>query len=172
MHGIYVEGQSEQATVWSVRRTDVDLVAACQSDAAILFTGARAAAESIARRIHASSGWRHGPFVVVDCGVREGDLLGWLLSDELVGIVFLRDIEKLSSLAQRGLDEWLMQVRAPGKTGCRVMASTSAPLVPSCLGGTFNDRLYYRLNLIRVDIGPPPEGLIPGSVRPRRHSDH
>ena len=178
MQGFYVEGPTEPATKWSVRRTDMDLVAACQSDAAILFTGAGAAAESIARRIHTASGWRHGAFVVVECGTRERDLggrLGWLLSDDdLIGIVFLRDIEKLSSVAQAELDEWLLRVRAPGKTGrprCRVMASTAAPLVPRSLGGTFNDRLYYRLNLIRVDIGPPPEGFIPGSVRPRRHSD-
>ena len=176
MHGLYVERQSERATGWSVRRTDVDLVAACQSDAAILFTGAGAVAESIARRIHNASGWRHGAFVVVECGMRARDLggrLGWLLSDNLIGIVFLRDIEKLSPVAQAELDEWLLQARAPGKTGprCRVMASTAAPLVPDCLGGTFNDRLYYRLNLIRVDIGPPPEGLIPGSVRARRHND-
>jgi len=175
MHGIYVETDSEPATGWSVRRTDIDLVAACQSDAAILFTGAGAAAESIARRIHGASGWRHGAFMVVECGMRERDLGGRLvwLSEELSGIVFLRDIERLSSGAQAELDEWLLQVRAAGQPGprCRVMASTAAPLVPRCLGGTFNDRLYYRLNLIRVDIGPPPEGLIPGSFRPRRHND-
>ena len=49
---------------------DIDVIAACRSDAPVLFTGVGEAAESMARDIHESSGWRYGPFVVIDCSKR------------------------------------------------------------------------------------------------------
>src|SRR5260221_1470634 len=49
--------------------TDLDLSDAVQSDACVLFTGDHESAEALARRLHALSGWRYGPFVAVDCAL-------------------------------------------------------------------------------------------------------
>ena len=46
---------------------ETELFRAAQSDACVLFTG-REGVEALAFRIHNLSGWRHGPFISVDCG--------------------------------------------------------------------------------------------------------
>jgi DNA-binding NtrC family response regulator len=171
MHAAHVQRQVTTTTEAPAVPSPSDLISACRSNAAILFTGATAVAESVARDIHTASGWRQGPFVVVDCRIRESELiakLAWLLSDELAsrdyteatprrsqnGIVFLRDVDHLSPLAQGHVYEWLAALRSPGKPNprCRVMASTTRPLLPRSLGGTFHDGLYYRLNVIQIKL--------------------
>ena len=150
---------------------DIDLVAACRTDATILFTGSPQIAEGIAREIHQSSGWSHGPFVVVDCAANDGDLsalLTWLVPDDVptsedgtpgalpsqAGVVFLRRVDELSPSAQQLVAEWLGRVRPSGKVGPRrrVMASSREPLLPRVLNGTFDDRLYYRLTVIHIAL--------------------
>lgn len=155
-----------------VPEADVDLAAACRTEATILFTGMPELAESIARDIHSSSGWRQGPFVVVDCAMDERELdtlLTRLLCDPPLfdgprtpdalpsqyGVVFLRGVDQLSLAAQAKLADWLTHVRVSGKVGPRrrVMASSREPLLTRVLGGTFDDRLYYRLGVIHIPLG-------------------
>ena len=64
--------------------TDLDLSHAVQSDACVLFTGDHETAEALARRLHALSGWRYGPFVAVDCA----------LPDAAPRLLQLLDVEK------------------------------------------------------------------------------
>jgi DNA-binding NtrC family response regulator len=154
----------------------IDFGSACLTDAPVLLTGAADVAESVARDIHESSGWRHGPFVIVDCSNRDRELdalLTRLLSDDVSvpegaspaarpsqsGVVFLRDVAKLSSSAQARVADWLAQVRLSGKLGprLRVIANSITPLIPRSLGGTFNDCLYYRLNVIHIQVEAPHE---------------
>lgn len=171
MHAAQAQRQVTTTTEAPAVPSPSDLIPACRSSAAILFTGAPAVAESVARDIHTASGWRQGAFTVVDCSSRESELmakLSRLLSDELAsrdcteatprrsqdGIVFLRDVDQLSPVAQGHVYEWLAALRAPGKPTprCRVISSTTRPLLPRSLGGTFHDGLYYRLNVIQIKL--------------------
>jgi DNA-binding NtrC family response regulator len=176
MRAVQVEGQARTIAKRSVAVSHIDIIPACRTNASILFTGSTANAESVARDIHNESGWRHGPFVVIDCRMRESELSGilsWTLCDELRsadsaepmpcrsqnGTVFLRDVDALSPVAQLAVFEWLQQLRSPVKPSprCRVMASSAGSLVPRGLGGSFHDGLYYRLNAIHIKLGPTPE---------------
>lgn len=151
----------------------IDFVAAARSDASVLFTGERSRAEALAREIHNASGWRYGRFLVVDCTlpewVLERDLFG-LLSDEpgvsadappqlhpaQDGTIFLRDVDGLAATMQIRLAEWLEQFRgtAGRRRRNRLMSSTSTPLLGRISDRTFDNRLYYRLNVIHVVLPP------------------
>lgn len=171
MNAPYAAEQLKRTTQGEATDTDMDLVAACRTDATILFTGSSEVAESIARAIHESSGWRSGPFIVVDCSRQDPELdalLTCLLSwdsgvDEFrktralpsqQGIVFLRGVERLSRSAQIMVADWLARVRPSGKLGPRrrVIASTRESLLPRVIAGTFDDRLYYRLSVIHIAL--------------------
>ncbi len=173
----YAEKHNATSSTGAGACGDIDIIAACRSDAPVLFTGAADTAESIARDIHEASGWRYGPFVVIDCSKREREvdaLLRWVSSQDAdadvsrepaarrseEGAVFFREIGKLSPCAQATLDEWLERPRPCGKRGPRrrVMASNATPLCPQSRGGTFDDRLYYRLNVIHIQLEAPSQG--------------
>lgn len=151
--------------------TDVELSHAVQSDACVLFTGDRETAETLARRLHALSGWRHGPFVAVDCGLPEAgpQLLDLLDAEEgqtstgeswptlaQSGTVFLREVGKLPPSLQLRLSDRLQTLRArPGgerRLRRRVISSSSTPLDSRVEEGTFDARLFYRLNVIHLVI--------------------
>ena len=148
-----------------------DVITACRTDVPVLLTGASEIAESVARDIHETSGWREGPFVVVDCSMpgRQLDaLLTWLVSEDFYtrdapepaprrtqsGVIFLREVDKLSPSAQTRVAEWLEQLKTSGRARARrrVISSSPRPLVPRGFGGTFDDRLFYRLNLIHIHV--------------------
>ena len=171
MNTPYAAERRTTSTMPQATEADIDLVAACRTDATILFTGSPEDAEGIAREIHQSSGWSQGPFVVVDCATDDADLgalLTWLVPDDVpaaergtpgavpsqAGVVFLRRVDELSSSAQQLVAEWLGRVRPSGKVGPRrrVMASSREPLLPRVLNGTFDDRLYYRLTVIHIAL--------------------
>jgi len=153
---------------------DLDLSQAVRSDACVLFTGDVGTAEMLARRVHGLSGWRQGPFVAVDCGEREDLLephLFTLLDIETPkslespsptpsqsGTIFLRDIGRLPRPLQTRLSERLAVLRTspgePRRTRRRVISSSSQPLIDRIEEGSFDDSLYYRLNVIHVVISP------------------
>ena len=146
---------------------DTQLLAACQTSAPVLLTGDADAAVSVARKIHESSGWRDGPFVVVDCSIGERDvealLSRWLsrdlTSDELEvptvrrsqdGIVFFREIGELSPSARAKVTQWMAQVRPSGRIGPRrrVMASGADLL---SVDAVFDDP-PYPVDVIRIQV--------------------
>ena len=148
---------------------DRELRAAVQSDACVLLTGEREAVETLAYRIHSLSAWRHGPFAVIDCGGSEELVRSRLFNEhdpvatlrprpdrrKCGGTVLLYDVAKLSSTFQAMLAEFLSEIRAENDrngSGRRVIASTPEPLWPRVEAGTFNDRLYYRLNVIQISV--------------------
>ena len=155
-----------------LRIDDLEILGAAQSNACILLTGA-AHARSQAHRIHSLSGWRWGHFLAVDCGAPEA-LLEQQLFDVLcrdnprpdvepgarllqAGTIFLQDVGNLGPTMQVRLADALSHAAARrGASGSRwrVMASTQEPLLPRVLEGTFDDRLYYRLNAIHFVLGP------------------
>lgn len=145
---------------------DPDVIQAAQTGACVLLTG-RPNAKGIALLIHHLSGWRWGPFISVDCGASEQVLerqlfdvlkagsdwdLGAQPRAQLMqdGTIFLYEIGKLSLAMQTRLADAL----GSASTGTsrrlrkRVMASTSIPLLDRVNEGTFDDRLFYRLNAI------------------------
>ena len=150
---------------------DLDVIAAARTAGCVLFTGA-AHAKGMALRIHSLSGWRWGSFVSIDCGASE-KVLEQQLSDVLRagpewdrlrdlrpaltqdGTVFLYEVGKLSLALQARLREAL-ESRVPGarqqRSRKRIMASTSEPLLDRVLAGTFDDRLFYRLNAIHFVV--------------------
>ena len=151
--------------------SDVDLSHAVQSDACVLFTGDDDTAEALARRLHAMSGWRHGPFEAVDCARAdvEARLLQLLDVDPpdassgaswprlaQSGTVFLREVGKLAPSLQARLSDRLATLKTrPGaerRLRRRVISSSSIPLESRVREGKFDARLFYRLNVIHMVI--------------------
>ena len=65
------------------------------------------------------------------------------------GTLFLHEVGKLSLALQGRLADALESASAHGRRGrWRIMASASQPLLGRVVDGTFDDRLYYRLNAI------------------------
>jgi two-component system nitrogen regulation response regulator NtrX len=154
-----------QHLIASVRDPDVALAA--RTDACILLTGLPDAARELAYRFHLSSGWRHGPFTVIDC--RESDPgLEARVFDALfpsdspaqtgalqlrlvqAGTVLLQEISFLPLVTQRRLARRLSELLpGPQRSRRRLIASSSEPLFDRVMNGTFDDNLFYRLNVMQ-----------------------
>jgi DNA-binding NtrC family response regulator len=148
--------------------TDVDLSDAVQSDACVLFTGDHETAEALARRLHALSGWRHGPFVAVPRLLQVLDVekpdapngTSWPTLAQ-AGTVFLREVGQLGPAQQIRLSDRLAALRTKPGSGRRrirrrVISSSSIHLESRVENGTFDARLFYRLNVIHMVIQAPP----------------
>ena len=150
-----------------------DIVSASRSDAPVLLTGSAQDAEALAREIHRLSGWRHGKFVVVDCGsLPEAELIGVmqrLLFPEprtdrpevrlrQDGTLLLRNVERLPAGAQRILSDWLETGSASAlrRAGRRLMATASSSLLPAVIEGRFDADVYYRLNVLHLILPMTP----------------
>jgi len=151
------------------------------TDAPVLITGESGVGkEVLARFIHAQSGRQDGPFVKVNCAALPQDLL----ESELFGYErgafsgALRDKPGKFELAHRGsilLDEIgemsphlqakLLHVlqdgeysrlgaRRPLSVDARVLATTNARLTEEVAAGRFREDLYFRLDVIRIEIPP------------------
>jgi hypothetical protein len=68
-----------------------------------------------------------------------------------VGTIVIYDVDTLTRLEQHALKQWL-RVENPH---ARVVSSASAPLWPTVETGAFNDGLYYRLNVVTIDLTSP-----------------
>ena len=107
--------------------SDFDLATAVRSDACVLFTGRKDTAESAAYLIHSLSGWRRGPFTVVDCGwpesVVESLLFGPAAESEpptpaepyprmaQAGTILLQDVGRLGPAMQSKLADLPLRSR-------------------------------------------------------------
>lgn len=153
-------GPPDTSAIWD----DLAILATEVVDVCILLTG-RTAARSLARQIHELRGRQQGPFMTVDCGWPEG-VLERRMFDVLTspaGTIFLEEVWKLSLAQQRRLLDALTDCSTPwgSRRPCaRVMASSSEPLLARVEEGTFNDRLFYRLNTVHLVLPShecPPE---------------
>lgn len=149
---------------------DPDVALAARTDACILLTGLPDAARELAYRFHLSSGWRHGPFNVIDCAASDPDLEARVFdalfpSDtpaqpgvmqlRLVqaGTVLLQEINCLPLATQRRLARRLPDLLpGPHRSRRRLIASSSEPLFERVLNGTFDDSLFYRLNVMQFTV--------------------
>ncbi|WP_329741130.1 sigma-54 dependent transcriptional regulator [Dyella sp. A6] len=157
---------------------------ACQvarSDVPVLVTGPNGAGkERIAAIVHANSAVKRGAFVAVNCGALPGELIeaelfgaeagaytgankaregrfeladgGTLFLDE-IGNLPLPGQMKLLRVLETGQFERLGSGRTR-KVKVRVLSATNADLKAMIQAGTFREDLYYRLNVIEVNLPP------------------
>ena len=134
--------------------------------------------ELVARAIHYNSGRREEPFVPINCGaipenLLESELFGHekgaftgaikqkagLFETAAGGTIFLDEIVKLPQMMQVKLLRVLQEneFRRVGGTAAlqanvRVLAATNRNLEEAVADGTFREDLYYRFNVIRIDL--------------------
>ena len=151
------------------------------SDAAVLITGETGTGkELVARRLHALSGRRAGPFVAVNCAafpdtLLEAELFGYargaftgatrardgrfkaadrgtLVLDEVAEMP-LPAQAKLLRVLQEGQFEPL-GTNASVRVDVRIVSATHQDLRRRIAEGLFREDLYYRLNVVAVHIPP------------------
>ena len=157
---------------------------ACQvarSEVSVLITGPNGTGkERIAAIMHSNSAVSRGPFVAVNCGALPGELIeaelfgaeagaytgankaregrfeladgGTLLLDE-IGNLPLPGQMKLLRVLETGQFERLGSGKTR-QTRVRVLSATNADLKAMIRAGTFREDLYYRLNVIEVNLPP------------------
>ncbi len=163
------------------------LAMVADSDAAVLVTGETGTGkELVARRIHARSARRAGPFVAVNCAAFPDTLLeaelfgheqgaftgaarkregrfkaadrGTLLLDEIAEMP-LPAQAKLLRVLQDGVVEPLGTNR-PVRVDVRIVSATHRDLRRRIAEGLFREDLYYRLNVVGLHI--PAAARAPG----------
>ena len=155
---------------------------ACQvakAEVPVLITGPNGSGkERIATIVHANSAVKRGPFIAVNCGALPGDLIEAELFGaeagaytganktregrfELAdgGTLFLDEIANLPLPGQmkllRVLETGQFERLGSGRTRqvkVRVLSATHADLKVMIAAGTFREDLYYRLNVIDVNL--------------------
>jgi transcriptional regulator with PAS, ATPase and Fis domain len=136
--------------------------------------------ELIARTIHALSPRKDKPFLAVNCGALpdtliESELFGYkagaftgatkhklgrfALANG--GTLFLDEIGEISPALQVRLLRVLQDktfeplgATASEKTDVRIIAATNRDLASQIHGGHFREDLYYRINVVRIEIPP------------------
>ncbi|MBA3754025.1 MAG: sigma-54-dependent Fis family transcriptional regulator, partial [Nitrospira sp.] len=152
-----------------------------QTDSTVLLQGESGTGkELIARAIH-DHGPRHaGPFITVDGGalaetLLESELFGHergsftgavsarkgLLEKAHLGTCFLDEVADLSPALQGKLLRVIQEkeIRRVGSNAStmldvRIVAASKTPLEPLVRAGTFREDLYYRMNVVTIDIPP------------------
>jgi DNA-binding NtrC family response regulator len=151
----------------------VDQVA--DSNASVLIRGEEGTGkEVVARLIHACGARRGGPFVTVRLSGREAhpsasELFGppsdapsardSKLAQAEHGTLFIDEIANLSRELQIGLLRLVRDPDSRNKADVRIVAATARNLEAAVREGTFIEDLYYRLNIIPIEIPPLRERL-------------
>jgi len=136
--------------------------------------------ELVARALHFNSQRQFGPFVPINCSalpenLLESELFGHkrgaftgaindkkgLFQEADGGTIFLDEVGSMSPLLQSRLLRVLQEreVRRVGDNtpvyvNVRVVAATNEPLEQRIKEGTFREDLYYRLNVISIQLPP------------------
>jgi DNA-binding NtrC family response regulator len=155
----------------------VDQVA--HSDASVLIRGEDGTGkEVVARLIHACGTRRSGPFVAVrlaagDAKLTATDMFGsqhtsakgpsvssiGKLQEAEHGTLFVDEIANLPRELQVGLLRLVRDPASRSRTDVRIVAATTKNLQQSVREGAFIEDLYYRLNIIPIEIPPLRERL-------------
>jgi two-component system response regulator HydG len=154
--------------------------AACAS-ATVLITGESGTGkELVARAIHYSSPRASAPFLAVNCsaipeGLLESELFGYLrgaftgasqtragffqTADQ--GTIFLDEVSETSLPMQAKLlrviqekEIFMLGSSRPIRVDVRILASTNKDLLAAVRQSSFREDLYYRLNVISIELPP------------------
>jgi DNA-binding NtrC family response regulator len=145
------------------------------TDSAVLITGESGTGKRlIAQAIHRSSLRKDGPFITVDCGslvpaLFESDLFGHAsgarqrgkLEMASGGTLFFDEIGNIGPESQAKLHKALQErefrrVGDARSIACdaRIIAATNQALRKAVEARTFRDDLYYRINVVNLDLPP------------------
>lgn len=114
--------------------------------------------ELAARAIHDLGQTRSGAFYSLDLATQpasdvSGELFG---GDQKPGIAFDRDatiyLDEVGDLSQEAQTQLVKLMREDG--GARIVASTRQPLSALVESGEFREDLYYRMNVVRIEMPP------------------
>ena len=149
------------------------------TDARVLITGESGAGkEMLARAIHKASPRRNKPFVVVNCSAMaenqlENELFGQargagaareqlghfqaadggtLLLDEIGDMPMRLQVKLLRVLQENAIRP--LNAADPIPVNVRVISTTNRDLQQLLAGGQFREDLYYRLNVVHIDLPP------------------
>ncbi|WP_105213073.1 MULTISPECIES: transcriptional regulator TyrR [unclassified Pseudoalteromonas] len=176
-------GQESFATIHNystaMRRTVREARKMAQLEAPILITGETGTGkELLARACHYASNRSIKPFIALSCAslpddVAESELFGYagyednaapkrgVLEQADGGTVFLDEVGEMSSQLQTKLLRFLQDgtFRKVGdenevKVNVRIIAATQKDLPAMVQEGTFREDLYYRINVLTLDIAP------------------
>lgn len=136
--------------------------------------------ELVAKAVHTHSARAAGPFVPINCGAMpasliQSELFGYergaftgaarekrgLIETAETGSIFLDEIGDLPLELQANLLRFLQEktIYRVGSTNCikvdvRVIAASHVNLQEAVRRGTFREDLYYRLNVLALDVPP------------------
>jgi DNA-binding NtrC family response regulator len=139
-----------------------DIGCAARSDVPVLIIGGPEQGREIACAIDRHSRTPNGSVDVIDC--RSRGALGRVMShaswyDVADGtthgsILLLQEVHALNLHEQAQFEQRLAELRVSRRNrALRIMASSSAPLFDRVRDGSFDERLYYRLNVIHMVVG-------------------
>jgi len=133
------------------------------TEACLLLTGESGTGKELAARsIHEYSPRRGGPFVAIHCGAMSAGLSnakvferaegGTLLLDEVGDLPMHLQVKLLRVLQENA-------IRPAGSSeslaiNVRVISATHRDLQQLLAGGQFREDLYYRLNVVHIDLPP------------------
>ena len=69
-------------------------------------------------------------------------------ASQQAGTILVYDVHALTRLEQHALSRWI----SAGNGRTRVVSTTTQSLLPLLETGAFNDGLYYRLNVVTLDL--------------------
>lgn len=173
-HGLIGESKAMGKVLTAIEK-------AASSSATILITGESGTGkELVARAIHYNNPRASAPFVPINCGgipesLLESELFGYVkgaftgatesragfFQTAEGGTIFLDEISETSLSMQVKLlrvlqDKEVIMVgeRRPQRVDVRIIAATNKDLLSLIRKGAFREDLYYRLNVITIDIPP------------------
>jgi transcriptional regulator with PAS, ATPase and Fis domain len=155
--------------------------AACSNSSPVLVCGEPGTGkEMIARTVHCNGLQKNGPFITFNVSATspdrvDGELFGYaagsmpgatngyiglfLAADE--GTLFIKDIDRLPSSTQVRLLQTIQDraVRSVGSASAtpanvRIVASTTRSIEELVSAGSLREDLYYRLNVITIEVPP------------------
>jgi DNA-binding NtrC family response regulator len=165
----------------AIARLRAQILKVAQSDAPVLIWGESGSGKELAAQaVHASSPRAAGPFVPINCGAMppsliQSELFGYtrgaftgaardkagLIESASGGSIFLDEIADLPKELQANLLRFLQEktIHRVGATravsvDARVIAASHVNLQDAVTQGQFREDLYYRLNVLPIDVPP------------------
>ena len=178
--GARFQAQNLIGTSSEMRQVFATLELVANSDSSVLLTGENGTGkELIARTLHHSGKRRVGPFVAVNCGAipetlleselfgilahvatdvraRDGRFVqadgGTLFLDEIGEMPLKQQVALLSAISNREITP--VGGGKPISVNVRIIAATNRDLRKLIEGGVFREDLFYRLNVIPIEVPP------------------